>query len=102
MDRLQKPSNSEVSSCSRGLILDPEDRDSKFHENVDGPVATTRRHMPQASTLHSHQRENLRLEMSSVFSCLDNRLTDGGKVVSLTRRPLFTPRNQLVIISVRC
>jgi hypothetical protein len=22
---------------------------------------------------------------------LDNRLTDGGKVVSLTRRPLFTP-----------
>jgi hypothetical protein len=23
---------------------------------------------------------------------LDNRLTDGGKVVSLTRRPLFTPQ----------
>jgi hypothetical protein len=23
---------------------------------------------------------------------LDNRLTDGGKVVSLTRQPLFTPR----------
>jgi hypothetical protein len=22
----------------------------------------------------------------------DNRLTDGGKVVSLTRRPLFTPQ----------
>jgi hypothetical protein len=25
--------------------------------------------------------------------CLDSRLTDGGKVVSLTRRPPFTPRN---------
>jgi hypothetical protein len=24
---------------------------------------------------------------------LDNRPTDGGKVVSLMRRPLFTPRN---------
>jgi hypothetical protein len=23
---------------------------------------------------------------------LDNRLTDGGEVVSLTHRPLFTPR----------
>jgi hypothetical protein len=29
---------------------------------------------------------------------LDNRLTDGGKVVSLMRRPPFTP---LVLISVR-
>jgi hypothetical protein len=25
---------------------------------------------------------------------LDNRLTDGGKVVSLTRRPLFTPQEE--------
>jgi hypothetical protein len=24
--------------------------------------------------------------------CLDNRLTDGGEVVSLTRRPPFTPK----------
>jgi hypothetical protein len=27
--------------------------------------------------------------------CLDSRLTDGGKVVSLTRRPPFTPKNML-------
>jgi hypothetical protein len=36
---------------------------------------------------------------------LDNRLIDGGKVVSLTRRPPFTPKNVprifLVLISVR-
>jgi hypothetical protein len=36
---------------------------------------------------------------------LDNRLIDGCKVVSLTRRPLFTPKNIprifLVLISVR-
>jgi hypothetical protein len=37
----------------------------------------------------------------STFS-LDNRLTDGDKVVSLTRRPPFTPpRRFLVLISVR-
>jgi hypothetical protein len=32
---------------------------------------------------------------------LDNRLTDGGKVVSLTRRPPFTPGIFLVTICVR-
>jgi hypothetical protein len=32
---------------------------------------------------------------------LENRLTDGGEVVSLTRRPLFTPGRFLVLISVR-
>jgi hypothetical protein len=36
---------------------------------------------------------------------LDNLLIDGGKVVSLTRRPPFTPKNTprifLVLISVR-
>jgi hypothetical protein len=33
---------------------------------------------------------------------LDKRLTDGGKVVSLTRRPRFTPPGRfLVLISVR-
>jgi hypothetical protein len=32
---------------------------------------------------------------------LDNRLTDGGKVVILTRRPPFTPQKFLVLISVR-
>jgi hypothetical protein len=36
---------------------------------------------------------------------LDNRLIDGGKVVSLTRLPPFTPKNIqrifLVLISVR-
>jgi hypothetical protein len=31
----------------------------------------------------------------------DIRLTDGGKVVSPTSRPLFTPRKILVLISVR-
>jgi hypothetical protein len=31
----------------------------------------------------------------------DIRLTDGGKVVSTTRRLLFTPRRFLVLISVR-
>jgi hypothetical protein len=30
-------------------------------------------------------------ETSRLSRFLDNRLTDGGKVVSLTRRPLFTP-----------
>jgi hypothetical protein len=32
---------------------------------------------------------------------LDNRFTDGGDVVSLTRRPPFTPGKFLVFISVR-
>jgi hypothetical protein len=34
---------------------------------------------------------------------LDNRLTDGGNVVSPTRRPPFTPKNiPRILISVRC
>jgi hypothetical protein len=32
---------------------------------------------------------------------LDHRLIDGGEVVSLKRRNLFTPRRFLVLISVR-
>jgi hypothetical protein len=36
-----------------------------------------------------HQVLKVMGEDSAVFS-LDNRLTDGGKVVSLTRRPPFT------------
>jgi hypothetical protein len=33
---------------------------------------------------------------------LDNRLTDGGEVVSLTRRPRFTPQeDSLALIYVR-
>jgi hypothetical protein len=32
-------------------------------------------------------------ETSRLLHFLDNRLTDGGKVVSLTSRPPFTPRN---------
>jgi hypothetical protein len=32
---------------------------------------------------------------------LDNRLTDGGEVVSLTRRPRFTRQKDFLIISVR-
>jgi hypothetical protein len=31
---------------------------------------------------------------------MDNRLTDGGKIVSLTHRPLFNPRSLPVLISV--
>jgi hypothetical protein len=31
-------------------------------------------------------------ETSGLPHFLDNRLTDGGEVVSLTRRPLFTPQ----------
>jgi hypothetical protein len=31
-------------------------------------------------------------ETSRLIYFLDNRLTDGGKVVSFTRRPPFTPR----------
>jgi hypothetical protein len=31
-------------------------------------------------------------ETSRIPHFLDNRLTDGGEVVSLTRRPFFTPR----------
>jgi hypothetical protein len=34
--------------------------------------------------------------------CLDIRITDGGEVVSLTRRPRSTPQKRfLVLISVR-
>jgi hypothetical protein len=32
-------------------------------------------------------------ETSRLPHFLDNRLTDGGEVFSLTRRPRFTPRN---------
>jgi hypothetical protein len=31
-------------------------------------------------------------ETSRLLHLLDNRLTDGGEVVSLTRRPPFTPQ----------
>jgi hypothetical protein len=31
-------------------------------------------------------------EMLRIPHCLDNRLTDGGKIVSLTHRPLSTPQ----------
>jgi hypothetical protein len=41
-------------------------------------------------------------ETSRLPHFLDNRLTDGGEVVSLTRRPPFTPPGRfLVLISVR-
>jgi hypothetical protein len=41
-------------------------------------------------------------ETSRIPHFLDNRLTDGGKVVSLRRRPPFTPLGIfLVLISVR-
>jgi hypothetical protein len=37
--------------------------------------------------------------MSRLPHCLDNRLTDGGKIASLTRRPRFIPRNLPVLFS---
>jgi hypothetical protein len=41
-------------------------------------------------------------ERSKLPHFLDNRLTDGGEVVSLTRRLLFTPPGRsLILISVR-
>jgi hypothetical protein len=40
-------------------------------------------------------------ETSRLPHFVDNRLTDGGEVVSLTRWPPFTPRKIPVLISVR-
>jgi hypothetical protein len=45
-------------------------------------------------------------EMLRIPHCVDNRLTDGGKVVSPTHRPHFTPQKHIflmfpVLISVR-
>jgi hypothetical protein len=34
-----------------------------------------------------------------VLHYLDNQLKDGGKIVSLTRRPLFTPQENYLINS---
>jgi hypothetical protein len=39
--------------------------------------------------------------MSKLPHFLDNWLTDGSEVVSLTHRPPFTPGRSLVLISVR-
>jgi hypothetical protein len=42
------------------------------------------------------------LKMSRISHFLDNRLTDGGKVVNPTHRPLFTlQKHFLALISVR-
>jgi hypothetical protein len=40
-------------------------------------------------------------ETSKLPHFLDNQLTDGGEVVSLTRQLLFPPGRFLVLISVR-
>jgi hypothetical protein len=54
----------------------------------------TRRNIPEDTILHSHRRKNLKsylglygCEILRIPHCLDSRLTDGGKVVSLPRRP---------------
>jgi hypothetical protein len=39
------------------------------------------------------------VEMSRIPHCV--RFIDGGVILSLTRRPRFTPKELLVIISVR-
>jgi hypothetical protein len=40
--------------------------------------------------------------MLRILHCIDNQLTDGGKVVSLMLRPCSTPQKHfLVLISVR-
>jgi hypothetical protein len=36
-------------------------------------------------------------EMLRIPHCLDNRLTDGGKVVSPTQQPHFTPQNIIIL-----
>jgi hypothetical protein len=38
-------------------------------------------------------------EMLRISHCLDNRLIDGGKVVSPTHRPLFTPQKYYFNVS---
>jgi hypothetical protein len=38
--------------------------------------------------------------MLRIRHCLDNRLTDGGKVVSLTHRRTLLPRNIIIIIII--
>jgi hypothetical protein len=40
-------------------------------------------------------------ERSRLPDFLDSRFTDGGEVLSLTRRPPFTPRRFLVLVSVK-
>jgi hypothetical protein len=39
-------------------------------------------------------------DMLWIPHCLDNRLTDGGKVVSLKRRPHFIPQNIIFLLLV--
>jgi hypothetical protein len=40
--------------------------------------------------------------MSRIPHCLDARLTNGGEIISLTRRPRFTPqKDPLVLIYIR-
>jgi hypothetical protein len=45
--------------------------------------------------------EASRVEKSRLPHFPDNRLTDGGEVVSLMRQPPFTPGKFLVLIFVR-
>jgi hypothetical protein len=60
------------------------------HSFLLKPIPATDRGSPQGC------------ETSRLPYFLDNRLTDGGKVVSLTRRPPFTPQWRfLVLFSVR-
>jgi hypothetical protein len=56
-------------------------------------------HGPHDHILLSESLEGC--ETSRLPHFLDSRLTDGGEVVSLTRRPPFTPGRFLVLISVR-
>jgi hypothetical protein len=55
---------------------------SLFYKEINNKVIVKR-------TIPVTGREGL--ERSRIPHFLDNRLTDGGKVVSLTRRPPFTP-----------
>jgi hypothetical protein len=70
----------------------------------------TRSHDPEETTIHCHRYGQGKgkaipvtgrggqydCEMSRLPYSLDNRLTDGGEIVSLTSRTLFTPRKILV------
>jgi hypothetical protein len=63
-------------------------------------------YVKKSKAIHITDRGGLKgCEMLRIPQCLDNRLTDGGKVVGLTHQPHFTPHKFfflmfLVLISV--
>jgi hypothetical protein len=66
-----------------------------FHENLQGSGGL-KKAVPVTSLGGQEGCETSRLP-----KFLENRLTGGGEVVSLTRLPPFNPRKILILISVR-